>query len=285
LSNERFTHDLFIFKENLTIMHFDDICARGFKYYHELISADFISMLPVRKHLFIRLLYHAETTSSAIFLLINKGLLLQSLSLCRVRLEQVIVTSYLIHEVVEVALAPFVYHMKIKQYRDAKMVNEDPVLSSFFDKNIDFIRTEAAEAQRTMNPSFEKASEAFCRKWTNLDLLSMAKKRDRLTKDADAISKKPLELVYKSLYPLLSSFVHCDMASVSQDFLKIFSFDNEKPGVLMPDPSWAVIIAGYCCLFDIIQIHETLAYVDKGSFDYYKELENERISVSKEANL
>ena len=289
MDNSRFTYDISIYKGNPHIQRFDAICKKAFKYYHGVISSKDFSKYTIRDHLFFRFIYSAEATSSAIFLLINKGLILQASALCRVRLEQLIVVSYLINESVEKALEPFVYHMGVKKYRDAKMAYADHRIQPYVENNdkcdIKKLRDDADKAQLSVDSNYDSTTEKFSRKWTDLDLLSMAKARDSITRSIDSLSGKPLEVAYKGIYPLCSSFIHCDMFSISKDFMKIFTTNSNQPDVLMPDPNWALIDAGYCCMFDIVQLHEVLKYIGYDSTVFYKKLEDERVSVSQDAGL
>lgn len=280
--NDRFTNDISLFSNNPVITDFNRVCSESYTRYHKNLSPEKVGKLNVRQHLFIRLLYSAETTSSSIFLLIQKGLILQALALLRLRLEQVIVNSYLIHEETEKALEPFVYHMSIKRYRDSKLAESNPKIKENLDPKFHSsnLRQQAIEDQVELDPSFDLKTEKFQRGWTKLDLLSMAIARDKLTNTLDLISKRPLEMVYKGIYPLTSGIVHCDMSAVSKDFLEVFQLEKEKPGVLMPVPSWAIITAGYCCMLDIIQTHETLKWLGYEDLTFYKELERKRIKVS-----
>ena len=285
--NNKFTNDTSIFSSNPVITAFNRICSEAYTHYHENLSPEIVGKMNVRQHLLIRLLYYAETTSSSIFLLIQKGLTLQALALLRLRSEQVIVNSYLIHEEPEKALKPFVYHMSVKRYRNSKLAESDPKVKENLDPKFHSsnFKQQAVEAQVELDPTFDQESEKFQRGWTKLDLLSMAITRDKITETLDLISKRPLQIVYKGIYPLTSGIVHCDMSAISKDFLKIFYLEKEKPGVLMPVPSWAIITAGYCCMVDVIQTHETLKWLGYEDLNFYKELERKRIKVSEENNL
>jgi hypothetical protein len=70
--------------------------------------------LPV---LYARFAYLARTTSESIRALIQTSNIVPAIALARVRLEQVIVTSYLIHEEPKVARVPYLMHYPIDAYR------------------------------------------------------------------------------------------------------------------------------------------------------------------------
>ncbi len=245
------------------IKEFFEISARAVEIYHEKVSRDVSAQFTPTQHLFVRLLYLAETTSFSTRLLTSWCLILQALALARVRLEQPIVSSYLVHEKQELALDPFVRYLPISRYRHVKDALKQPSLEMHFPSNIDIEKTklDAIRAQKELNADFEAASERFQRKWTDLDLLAMVQRRDSLAATSSKLSRHRLELDYISLNKAASSIVHSDCASLSYDYLEIFFLDKDQPGVLMPKPSWALIVASFCAHHDILQFFEILNWL------------------------
>jgi len=245
------------------IKEFSDISAKAFEIYHKKLPSNILAKFTPTQHLFARFLYAAETTSFSIRLLTSWRFLLQALALARVRLEQTIVSSYLIHEKQEVALDPFVRYVSIGRYRHAKAAVQEPLLAVHLPSNMDIekMRLEAVGAQQKLDSDFEPASERFQRKWTKLELLPMAQRRDMLATRGHKVSSHRLELDYLSLYKAASSIVHSDCDSLSYNYLDIFFFDKDQTGILMPKPSWAVLVASFCAHHDIVQLFEILNWL------------------------
>src|SRR5882672_9105838 len=78
--------------------------------------------------LYARFGYLARTTSDSIRTLIQTSNIVPAIALARVRLEQVIVSSYLIHENPQVARVPYLMHHPIDAYRNHKGAIDNPEL-------------------------------------------------------------------------------------------------------------------------------------------------------------
>jgi len=257
------------------IKEFFEISAKVAEIYHEKVSRDVLAAFTPTQHLFVRFLYLAETTGFAIRLLTSWCLVLQALALARIRLEQTIVSSYLVHEKQELALEPFIRYISISRYRHVKDAVREFSLALYLPPNIDIekIRLDAIRAQKKLNADFEPASERFLRKWTNFDLLAMAQRRDSLAATRSKLSRHRLELDYISLYKAASSIVHSDCASLSHDYLEIFFLDKDERGILMPKPSWALIVASFCAHHDVLQFFEVLSWLGIETEDEYADLQ------------
>lgn len=264
------------------IKEFFGISAKAFEIYHKKLPSNILAKFTPTQHLFARFLYAAETTSFSIRLLTSWCFLLQALALARVRLEQTIISSYLIHEKQEVALDPFVRYVSIGRYRHTKDAVREPLLAVHLPSNIDIekMRSEAVRAQQKLKSDFEPASERFQRKWTKLDLLAMAKQRDLLATTGHKLSRHRLELDYLSLYKAASSIVHSDCDSLSYNYLDIFFFDKYRTGILMPKPSWALLVASFCAHHDVVQLFEILNWLKIESEAEYLDLQEQWSSTT-----
>ncbi len=237
---------------------FADISAEAFAVYKAAIAAaDFADPLVF---FYSRLGYFAESTSSAIRLLASWDTALPAIALGRVRLEQVIVTSFLIHEDTKAALTLYLAHYPIEAYKSNKEAIKNEQLKQFLSKEAHDATTLAAvAAKKHLDQEFDGSSASLNRsKWTELDLLSMAKRRDLLTKDSRNISRYPLELSYLSFYRDFSSVVHSGSMSISPEFVAMFSTQDGKVQIIS-NPVWSRLLMMALSTWDILHIFELLA--------------------------
>lgn len=104
------------------------------------------------------------------------------------------------------------------------------------------------------NPPLHQDEKEKFSAWDNLDLLSMAKKRDGLPSfGSSSVANQKLELFYAPIYGQFSSVSHSDMYSVA-----LLELHKNPAGqrVLSPDPHWPATLACFNALFDIIQCFE-----------------------------
>lgn len=214
--------------------------------------------------LYARFGYLARTTSQSIRTLIQTSSIVPAIALARVRLEQVIVTSYLIHEEPKVARVPYLMHYPIDAYRNHKGAIEHPDLAKHLSQSaLQTTRAVAMSAKQFMDPAFDGTEAKLSRsKWTNLDLLSMARRRDVLTKDLKGPSPSPLELSYLSFYRDFSSVTHTTSMSISPEFVSLIQVED---GSLRfePDPVWGQYLAMTLSHWDILTTYELLEAVGK----------------------
>jgi hypothetical protein len=241
------------FQEWENIAAYSALSDRAFKLFDEAIAANQDKLSSVYHHLLLRCMYQARTTSFAIGLNVSWVLLQPAFALCRVRLEQTIVTSFLLHEDVNEGLKRFILHTRVSDFRSMKLAKENPKLAQNLTKfEIDDLKAKAAVAQEKLDPSFTLEGGKFERSWTKLDLRSMAKRRDDLATNGKRLQKQSLELQYISFYVQASSIVHADCSSISHHFLDYFPGPDGKP-VLMPPPSLANSIAAATANYDILE--------------------------------
>lgn len=195
---------------------------------------------PIR-HLFLRIAYQAKMTSIATRLNTGWALVMPALALLRVRLEQLIVCSYLIHEEESIGLKPFINHIPISDHLAVKAVLSDADLArQLTGLDASAIEAKAATAQAELTPGFTLIDGHFQRRWTSLDLRSMAIRRDQLAKSKPAIGNHRLEREYLSIYKTACSVVHADCSSLSYRYLDVFPGDSGP--VLMARPEWALTV-------------------------------------------
>lgn len=242
-----------------SVSSFAEVSKRAFEIWHERLTPDVRAKFGPTRHLFVRMLYLAEGTSLSIRLLTSWAMTLQALALARVRLEQAIVCSYLLHEDESAGLEPFVRYISIKRYEDTRAALSDTdIVTQLGSVDLVALRAEAIASQQSITPGFNIDNDRLQRKWTRLDLRSMARRRDELTAEGARISMDSLERDYVSLYKSASSIVHSDCSALSQDYLDIFARPPDGPAVLMPLPSWAIMSVAFTSHYDILQVFEVL---------------------------
>src|SRR3989442_10372929 len=163
-----------------------------------------------------------ESTTRAITTLLEQDQHLPAIALVRVRLEQLIVASYLVHEQPEAGLKPYAAFVPITEYQVGKAVLAEPFLGPHVQEHIqvDDLKAKAFAAQLDIHPGFDIKDGKLQAKWTLLDLYSMAVKRDTLVDKATfAISRHfPLAGLYTSFYKAASCVFHADATALAPPF-------------------------------------------------------------------
>jgi hypothetical protein len=256
-----------------SVATFGAVSEKSFVLFDERIRGEWQQLARPVHHLFIRIGYQAKTTSLATRLTNSWALSLPALALVRVRLEQTIICSFLVHEEEEAGLHPFVAYIPIGQHKGLKAAKEDRQLAAqltgLFDLGLS--EAEALRAQQELTPGFSLDSDKFQRNWTKLDLRSMAKRRDALVASKSVLQRHSLEREYLSFYKVASSMVHADCSSLSYAFLDIFQAPGTQP-VLMAVPSWALIVAAATAHYDLLQCFEMLKRLGIDAEREYQEL-------------
>ena len=114
-------------------------------------------------------------------------------------------------------------------------------------------------AQNEKNKNKEKVNDKYDREWTELDLKSIAHKRDELNKDTSIFSNLSLESFYLTIYKGASSLIHSDILVMASSFNKALDEFNCKN------------IAMNNLIFDLLQSYELTRYL---GYDYVINLEN-----------
>jgi len=237
---------------------FSTLSENAFSTFDKFINKNWDLLSRPIHHLFLRMAYQAKTTSLAARLNNSWTLCLPAFALTRVRLEQTIICSYLIHEDESIGLRRFVAFISIGHYKASRIVMEDLSLAEHLSHiDLDAMQNEAVKAQEEFRPGFSLENDKFERKWTNLDLRSFAKKRDDLVNASSFAFKHSLEREYVTIYTEASSVVHSDCSSLSYSFLNIFPSPSGVP-VLMAVPAWATVVSAASAHYDILQCYEIL---------------------------
>jgi Family of unknown function (DUF5677) len=256
-----------------SVCAFSDLSTKSFGLFDKLVNENWSQLSRTVHHLFLRMAYQAKTTSIAIRLDNSWALFLPALALTRVRLEQTIVCSYLIHEEESKALRPFVAYIPIAHHKSMRIAMEDSSMAVHLGHiDLHSLESEAAKAQEEFTPGFSLENDKFERSWTKLDLRSMAKRRDALVIGSAYRLKHPLEPDYISVYKQASSIVHADCSSLSFAFLDLFSASPSEPPVLMAVPSWAVMVSAFTAHYDILQCYEILKWLGIKAEEDFKDL-------------
>lgn len=229
-----------------------------YSYFNEIFSAKSKELKRPMHHMFYRFKYLAESSSHSFRLISSWTFGLPALALLRVRLEQLIVCSYLIYEDVSQGLSNYLKHTAINKYYQIKTSFQDGIIKDRLETKFDLLKMAngARLAQIEIDPEYNMASDKFQRKWTKLNLRSMAIRRDSLA--ATKFRAHSLEREYLTFYNVLSSLTHSDCSTISHEYLGEYAAEGKI--VLMTKPEW--IIIGLACMahYDILQCHEILNF-------------------------
>lgn len=198
----------------------------------------------------------AESTSLGLRLLASWGLHLPAIAIARVRLEQLITCSYLIHEPDPRVLDKYARFAAVTELRAAEAIQSEPSLAPFSHSqlNMDELRSKAAAALGAA------ASKKPPKKWTSLDLRSMAQKRDKLAFASDfKLAKVPLAALYTGLYTSGSGVAHADPVTLQQPFRGELSSANGSLRISASE-FWARALSGYLVACDLTQCYEVLRW-------------------------
>jgi hypothetical protein len=145
---------------------------------------------------------NAEATSLAARLAVTYSLVMPAFALARVRLEQCIVASFLVHAPHEEGMSRYLQHLPIQAFEIARKFKQ------YFesDEDLSVLERVAADAQRRLAQEHFREGR-FERTWSPLKLFEMAQRRDALALPESHIPWK-LEAEYWQLYPLMSLAVH-----------------------------------------------------------------------------
>lgn len=212
------------------------------------------------------ILKYSFETSQSFYLILSQNIIRSAYALLRIRLEQMILSSYLINSNEEDGLKKYILNAGISLY---KSYNSSASFSSqskaVLDQLISAIGLDeeqykqiAIDSQKEKRSNFNYNEDKFDRDWTSLDLRSMAKKRDELVKNSDDLFTKPIEHYYTSLYKGGNSVIHSDVIIISSSFNSVL------------DSMWQKNLSLNNAYFDMVQCYEISKYLGK---DFKKEFE------------
>lgn len=152
-----------------SISAFDSLSEKAFTSFDELVQQHWSLLSRPVHRLFLRVAYQAKTTSLAARLNNSWALCLPAFALTRVRLEQTIVCSYLLHEDESVGLRPFVAFIPIGNFKSTRVAMDDPLIAQHLPHvDLSVMEGEAVKAQKEFTPNFSAGSDKFERNGRNL---------------------------------------------------------------------------------------------------------------------
>jgi len=244
------------------------ISEKAFRYFIEAFSKKAFLLKSKSNLIMHHLLSNAKNSSFSIRLLSTWAQPIEGYALLRIRLEQLIVASYLINEKPEKGLEPFKKYYPVLEYGLLKINDKNDNLKLA----LSFILPELAneysnrmkELQKQIEESFEIKDNNYKRKWTNLYINQLAEHRDKLIDDKNEISKIKLLDYYNTIYKISSSLVHSDIASITANFIT-----TDEYGILKPQEMYVFTNIITLSLFDIIQCYETAKFLELDINDKY----------------
>ena len=244
------------------------ISEKAFRYFIEAFSKKPYLLKSKSNLILHHLLSNAKNTSFSIRLLSTWAQPIEGYALLRIRLEQLIVSSYLINEKPEKGLEPFNKYYPVIEYSLLKANDKNDnlklALSYFLPELGNGYNKRMKELQKQIEESFEIKDDNYKRKWTNLFINQLAEHRDKLIDANDEISKVKLLDYYNTIYKISSSVVHSDIASISTNFITI-----DEHGILKPQELYLFTNLITLSLFDIIQCFETAKFLKLNINDKY----------------
>ncbi len=228
------------------------------------------------------IIYHGQNCSYSIGLLTTWAESLEALALLRIRFEQLLTSSYLVHAPREDGLERFrrsVHRMDLNVLR--KMKSGHAPMYEFLEKILgDKIKQAEAEAEtweRGANPDY-KSGQRVDQNWTNKDNLTLAKERDKLAKGKHFISDVSLEHYYHGFYRHASGIVHVDPNLLTSNYV------TSAGPLNLPVPNLLQIFINLmlCAHFDIVQAFEVASYFDVGGTKEFERLFREFSSAVEE---
>ena len=214
----------------------------------------------IESKLLSMMMYHALNTSLSIRLLTTHAQPLEAYALLRVRLEQLIVFSYIIHAEKEEGFNAFLQDIKRNEFRYAKAIkNIDPELFSvveraFADK-MEYATFQAYFNEKSIDPDFDWENDKLKRKWSPLNAFAMCQKRDKLVPQDDLILSIKLSRIYLSIYKSASIFVHSESGIVTENFI------SNLKGRPMPQNIYLFSNLVNLAQIDLIQTYEVINYL------------------------
>ena len=127
------------------------------------------------------------------------------------------------------------------------------------------------DSGRALREFSDIESERFQRKWTKLDLRSMARRRDVLVAGTDHIYPQRLEAYYQTLYRLTSASVHAEASILTPTYWPLVSLPRSGTGFIL-NPLWLIMPMQATAYLDILQCYEIRTGLDISCGPIYEEL-------------
>jgi len=259
---------------------FIKISERAYRYFIETVNRKSHLLINKRYFLINLLVSNAKNASYSIRLLSTWGQPIEGYALLRIRLEQLITSSYLIHDQVSNAVEKFISYYPVIEYNYLKVndANENLklALSIFFPDANTLYNERMNELRSQIEGTFQIKNDKYQRKWTEHNINKLAELRDSLVDQNDRISKIKMLDYYNTIYRLSSSIVHSVIASITKLFL-----GTSSEGVIKPHEIYVFIDLVAVSLFDIIQCYEAATYLKFNIEDKYLKLFDDYIYQTK----
>lgn len=230
-------------------------CENAYRIFIENFSKKSYLLKNKNNKIFNYLLSNSKNMSFSIRLLSTWGQPIEAYALLRIRLEQLIISSYLLHADVNEGIEAFKKYEPILEYDLLKANNKNDnlklALSSLFPNvNLDYEKR-MNDLKKIIESSYEIKDGKIKRKWTNLQINQLAEERDKLIDPNDKISSIKLLDLYNTIYKISSSIVHSDVASISSNFINI---TDDK--LIIPQYTYMFTNIIMLAQLDIIHCHE-----------------------------
>lgn len=206
------------------------------------------------------LMYYGLNTSYSIRLLTTFAQPIEAFALLRIRFEQLIVTSYLIHSDFKDGFEPFISDISKSDYRFVKSIeNIDPtiygIIEKVFENEIEAAKLKTFFHEQQIDPEFDFDKDILKSKWCKLNKYDMCKKRDELIPEDDPLKIIKLSHIYLSIYKTASIFIHSETGILTENFLS-----NYKG---QPSPNISIVLSNLINLaqIDLLQTYEVLKFI------------------------
>lgn len=208
--------------------------------------------------IFNLLFYQSKSTSYSIRLLNTWGQPVEALALLRIRLEQSIISSYLLYEQFEEGLGAYIkFYSELERAAADRLREELKANSILMDKAPELYKIfeDKLNEYDTNKKDYENKEGNNKRSWYKGNIYQLAVKRDNLAPKDNLIGHISFEKLHQAIYQSANSMVHGDIAAISNNYV-----DLSKDGTLMPQIFNIYNTQMQCTHLDIIQTYELLNY-------------------------
>ena len=217
------------------------------------------------------LMYHALNTSYSIRFLTTYGQPIEGFGLLRIRFEQLIVSSYLIHSSHEDGFAAFNSDIGRTDYRYANAIkNIDPniyaTIESIFSEKIEESKIDAHFNELMNDPEYDFEEDKIKKSWCPHNKFKMCELRDKQSDKNDLISSIRFTHLYLSIYKSASLFVHSEPAILTNNFLA------NHNGIAIPNNLMVITNLINLAQLDLIQTYEVIKYIKPEVTEKHKEM-------------
>lgn len=221
---------------------------------NEQAWAEYNELLPVASggrsnehYMSERMMHISKITSLAVRLNSSWNLIHASMSLLRDRYEQAVRFSWLARQPDGDEAS------KYRRYFYGKVRS---LIKNMPERTRTSLEAQFGQVPQWATEPLSKEEQAGLKEWDNLDLRTMAAKRDALPRLASlAIADDKMGDLYDGIYGQFSSVSHFDMLSLQ--FLKS-RVDSDGRNYLDTEPHWPGLLAIQNCRMDIVQCFECL---------------------------